>query len=254
MLIQLKRLKVAELKRLTMAYNKLMNIPHPSQLRKQELIDYLHQKLDLNEKGFVKIEHPKLKQSISEALRRMEQENKKSKDEYNKLVKEIEDDIKRNKKDVKPFIPYRDTLSKSEREEQDKDFKYYFETGKIALKNLEIPKTKKEIKELEAREKAVKKLLEQEAKEKAEARSKYNQEAMKRGKPKKPTKKPEKKPEKKPVEEDDDDEELTPEQKKMQAYFASIKDPIQRMKEVKEYMIKQRENIRKKVEAKEKKM
>jgi len=233
MLIKLNRLKVGELKKLTMAYNKLMNIPHPSQLRKQELIDYLHQKLDLNEKGFVKIEHPKLKQSISEALRRIEQENKKSKDEYNKLVKEIEDDIKRNKKDVKPFIPYRDTLTKEQKKEQDKDFKYYFETGKIALKNLEIPKTKKEEKELKARELAVKKLLDQEAKEKAEARSKFNQEAMKRGKPKKPTKKP--------VEEEkieDDDDELSPQQKKMQAYFASIKDPIQRMKEVKEYMFK----------------
>ena len=136
------------------------------------------------------------------------------------------------------FIPYRDTLSKSEREEQDKDFKYYFETGKIALKNLEIPKTKKEEKELEAREKAVKKLLEQEAKEKAEARSKRNQEAMKRGKPKKKQVKQVKQV--KPVDDniDDDDDELTPEQKKMQAYFASIKDPIQRMKEVKEYMFK----------------
>lgn len=238
MLIRLKRLKVGELKKLTMAYNKLMNIPHPSQLRKQELIDYLHQKLDLNEKGFVKIEHPKLKQSISEALRRMEQENKKSKDEYNKLVKEIEDDIKRNKKDVKPFIPYRDTLTKEQKKEQDKDFKYYFETGKIALKNLEIPKTKKEEKELKAREKAVKKLLDQEAKEKAEARSKRNQEIMKKVKEKSKPKKKQVKQVKQEKIEDDDDEELSPEQKKMQAYFASIKDPIQRMKEVKEYMFK----------------
>jgi len=241
MLIRLKRLKVGELKKLTMAYNKLMNIPHPSQLRKQELIDYLHQKLDLNEKGFVKIEHPKLKQSISEALRRIEQENKKSKDEYNKLVKEIEDDIKRNKKDVKPFIPYRDTLTKEQKREQDKDFKYYFETGKIALKNLEIPKTKKEEKELKARETAVKKLLDQEAKEKAEARSKRNQEIMKKVREEKKAKEDKKKKpptKKKVVKEDDDDEELSPEQKKMQAYFASIKDPIQRMKEVKEYMFK----------------
>ena len=68
--------------------------------------------------------------------------------------------------------------------------------------------------------------------------------------PKKPTKKQQKQPEAEPENnEEEDDEELTPEQKKMQTYFASIKDPKERMKAVREYVISQRENIRKKVES-----
>ena len=47
---------------------------------------------------------------------------------------------------------------------------------------------------------------------------------------------------------------MTPEEKKMQEYFASIKDPEQRKKEVSKWLISQRANLRKKAEAREEKL
>jgi len=264
--INLKKLKAPEIRKLAKAYNKLNSIPHPSILKKDDLIKYLKERLETNNKGYINLDklHPKLIMTIQPAIDRLKQQYEESKKNLEKIFKEIEEDIKKNKKKENKFIPYRDTLTKEQRDEQDKRFKYFIETGKILTKTIETRKTKKEIKELEAREKAVKKLLDKEAKEKAEARSKFNQEIMKKVREelkakkeaKKPTKKQKKVPEEKvelEPEEDEEDDEMTPEEKRMQAYFASIKDPQQRMKEVKEYMIKQRETIRKKVEAREKK-
>jgi chemotaxis protein histidine kinase CheA len=248
--INLKKLKATEIRKLAKTYNKLNSIPHPSTLKKSDLILYLKERLETNNKGYINLDllHPKLKKVIQPGIDRLKQQFEESKKELEKTIRDIKEDIEKNKKQEKPFVPYRDTLTKKEREEQDKRVKYLIETGKILTETIETPKTKKEIKELEAREKAVKKLLEKEAKEKADARSKFNQEAMKKAKL--PTKK-KVKVEKVKEENIDEDDELTPEQKKMQAYFASIVDPKQRMKEVKEYVIKQREAIKKQVEAKE---
>ena len=254
MYINLKRLKVIEIRKLAKAYNKLNNIPHPSTLKKDDLIKYLKERLETNNKGHINLDklHPKLKKTIQQAIDILKEQYEESKKELEKTIKDIEEDIKKNKKKEKPFIPYRDTLTQKERDEQDKKLKDFIKTGKLYTEVIEIPKTKKEIKELEAREKAVKKLLDEEAKQKAKARSKYNREIMKKVREELTKKQPKKEPdedEDEDEDEDDDDDE-TPEQKKMRAYFASIKDPKERMKAVKEYMISQRENIRKKVEEK----
>jgi hypothetical protein len=259
MYINLRKLKAPEIRKLAKAYNKQNLIPHPSTLKKDELIKYLKEHLETNNKGHINLDtlHPKLKKTIQPAIDRLKEQYEEAKKELEKTIKDIEEDIKKNKKKEKTFIPYRDTLTQEERDEQDKRLKYFLETGKIYTEVIETPKTKKEIKELEAREKAVKKLLDEEAKEKAEARSKFNQEIMKKVreelKAKKEATKPTKKQKKVPEEKEEEDDDETPEEKKMRAYFASIKDPQQRMKEVREYMIKQREAIRKKVEAREKK-
>ena len=257
MYINLKKLKVPEIRKLAKAYNKLNNIPHPSTLKKSELITYLKEHLETNKKGHILIDHPKLQKSIQSAIDRLKEEYDQSKKELEKLEKEIRADIEKYKSKQKaPEPSFRDSLSKEERDAQDRRMKHLIETGQFLFeKQPERKRTKKEIE----REKAITKQLDEERKAEQEARSKRNQEIMKKvreemkaefkSKPKKPTKKKEQpQPEEEEEEEDDD---MTPEEKRMQAYFASIKDPQQRMKEVKEYMMKQRKAIRKKVQAKE---
>lgn len=256
--LNLKKLKVKEVRKLAQQYNKLNNIPHPSTLNKDELIKYLKEKLPTNGRGYINIDllHPKLVKSIQPGIDRIKQEYEESKKKLEDFENEIRADIERHKSKQKaPEPTYRDTLTKEQREEQDRRFKHYIKTGELLFeKQPERKRTKKEIE----REKAITKQLDEERKAEQEARSKRNQEIMKKvreelkakeekRKLKKPTKKKE---EEKPEEDEEDD--VTPEEKKMQAYFASIKDPIKRMKEVKEYMFKQRETIRKKAEEREK--
>lgn len=263
MFINLKRLKAPEIRKLAKAYNKLNSIPHPSILKKAELIKYLKEHLETNNKGHINLDilHPKLKKVIQPGLDRLKQQYEEAKKKLEETIKEIEEDIKKNKKKENKFIPYRDTLTQKEKDEQDKRMKYLIETGKLYTEVVEIPKTKKEIKELVTREKAVKKLLDEEAKEKADARKKFNQKIMKKVREQlkaKEEKKKSKKIVKKEVKEDEEDEEdeeddETPEEKKMRLYFASIKDPEQRKKEVNKWIMSQRQKIKEKVEARERK-
>ena len=245
--INLKKLKAPEIRKLAKAYNKLNSIPHPSTLKKDELIQYLKERLETNNKGYINIDslHPKLKKSIQPGIDRIKEQVEEAKKNLEETIKEIEEDIKKNKKKVfvEKFIPYRDTLTKEQREEQDKRFKYFIETGKLyPTTTKETPRSKKEIE----REKAIVKQLEEERKEKEEARIKRNQKIMKKvreelkAKEDKKTKKPTKKEVKEEEEEDDEED---PETKKMALYFQTIKDPKQRMKEVREYvMSKQKKN------------
>jgi hypothetical protein len=248
MFINLKKLKAPEIRKLAKAYNKLNSIPHPSTLKKDELIKYLIERLETNNRGFLNIDslHPKLKKSIQHGIDRISKLNEEAKQNFELTIKEIEDDIKKNKKPEEKFVPYRDTLTKEQREEQDKRFKYFIETGKFYPSEIkETPRSKKEIE----REKAIVKQLEEERKEKEEARIKRNEKIMKEVREKlkekeaKKTKKPTKKPKPQEPIEDDDDVEEDPETKKMALYFQTIKDPKQRMKEVREYiMSKQKKN------------
>jgi len=245
MFINLKKLKAPEIRKLAKAYNKLNSIPHPSTLKKDELIKYLKERLETNNRGFLNIDslHPKLKKSIQPGIDRISKLNEEAKQNFELTIKEIEDDIKKNKKPEEKFVPYRDTLTKEQREEENKRFKYFIETGKFYPSEIkETPRSKEEIK----REKAITKQLDEERKEKEKARIERNEKIMKEVREKlkekeaKKTKKPTKKP--KPIEDDDDVEE-DPETKKMALYFQTIKDPKQRMKEVREYiMSKQKKN------------
>lgn len=245
MFINLKKLKAPEIRKLAQAYNKLNSIPHPSTLKKDELIKYLKERLETNNRGFLNIDslHPKLKKSIQPGIDRISKLNEEAKQNLELTIKEIEDDIKKNKKPEEKFVPYRDTLTKEQREEQDKRFKYFIETGKLYPSEIkETPRSKKEIE----REKAITKQLDEERKEKEKARIERNEKIMKevreklKAKEAKKTKKPTKKEVKEEEEEDDEED---PETKKMALYFQTIKDPKQRMKEVREYiMSKQKKN------------
>ena len=245
--INLKKLKAPEIRKLAKAYNKLNSIPHPSTLKKDELIKYLKERLETNNKGYINIDslHPKLKKSIQSGIDRIKEQVEEAKKNLEETIKEIEEDIKKNKRVEEKFISYRDTLTKEQREEQDKRFKYFIETGKLyPTTTKKTPRSKKEIE----KEKAIVKQLEEERKEKEEARIKRNQMIMKKvreelkAKEDKKTKKPTKKEVKEEEEEEEDDEE-DPETKKMALYFQTIKDPKQRMKEVREYVLsKQKKN------------
>jgi hypothetical protein len=248
MYINLKRLKAPEIRKLAKAYNKLNLIPHPSILKKADLIKYLKEHLETNNKGHINLDslHPKLKKVIQPEIDRLKQQYGEAKKNLEETFKEIEEDIKKNKKKENKFIPYRDTLTQKEKDEQDMRMRHLIETGQLYTEVVETPKTKKEIKELETREKAVKKLLDEEAKQKAEARRKFNQEIMKKvreelkQKPKPPTKKKEPEPE--------EEEEETPEEKKMRLYFASIKDQVERKKQVNKWLLSQRQRLKEKAE------
>jgi hypothetical protein len=267
MFINLKRLKVPEIRKLAKTYNKLNLIPHPSTLKKSELITYLKEHLETNKKGHVNVDHPKLQKSIKSAIDRLKKEDEEAMKEFEETIEEIRADIKKNKpKQKQPEPSYRDTLTKEEREKEDRKLKHLIETGKFLFDDQpERKKTKKDIEHDERIKEAVK-AIEKEREAEQEARSKRNQEIMKKvreemkakkqtkvkeEKPKKPTKKKVKE-EVKEKEEEFIDEDETPEEKKMRLYFASIKDPKQRMEEVKKWMMSQRQNIKKKVEAREK--
>ena len=56
MFINLKKLKAPEIRKLAKAYNKLNSIPHPSTLKKDELIQYLKERLETNNKGYINID------------------------------------------------------------------------------------------------------------------------------------------------------------------------------------------------------
>ena len=249
MYINLKRLKAPEIRKLAKAYNKLNLIPHPSILKKADLIKYLKEHLETNKKGAVFVDHPKLQKSIKIAIDRIKKEDEEARQNLDKTLKDIEEDIKKNRPEDKPQIAYRDTLTKEQKAEQDKRFKYFIETGQIMPTDTEILISKKEKKELEAREKGVKKLLDKEQKQRDEVIKKRNQEIMKKvkeelkQKPKPPTKKKEVK-----ETEPEEEEEETAEERKMRLYFASIKDPVQRKKEVNKYLLTQRQRLKEKAE------
>jgi hypothetical protein len=251
MYINLKRLKAPEIRKLAKAYNKLNLIPHPSILKKADLIKYLKEHLETNIKGAVFIDHPKLQKSIKKAIDRIIKEDEEAKQNLEQTIKDIEEDIKKNRPEDKPKIAYRDTLTKEQKAEQDKRFKYFIEKGQIMPTDTEIPISKKEKKELEAREKAVKELLDKEQKQRDEVIKKRNQEIMKKvreqlnEKPKSPTKK-KKVEEEQPEEEEEEDE--TAEEKKMRLYFASIKDPVERKKQVNKWLLSQRQRLKEKAE------
>jgi hypothetical protein len=260
MYINLNRLKVPEIRKLAKTYNKLNSIPHPSTLKKSELITYLKEHLETNKKGHVNVDHPKLQKSIKSAIDRLKKEDEEAMKEFEETIEEIRADIKKNKpKQKQPEPSYRDTLTKEERDKQDRKLKHLIETGKFLFDDQpERKKTKKDIEHDERIKKAAK-AIKKEREAEQEAKSKRNQEIMKKvreemkakedkKKPKKPTKKKQEE-----VEEEEEEDDETPEEKKMRLYFASIKDPVKRMKEVKKWMISQRENIKKKVEARESK-
>ena len=258
MFINLKRLKAPEIRKLAKTYNKLNSIPHPSTLKKADLIKYLKEHLETNKKGAVFISHPKLQKSIKEAIDRIKKEDEEARQNLEKTIQDIEKEIRpkiKAREEADKTISYRDTLTKEQRDEQDRRMKHLIETGELLIEPQKPSKRSK--KDIE-KEKAIVKQLEEERQKEREARSKRNQEIMKKvreelkakeDKIKQKPKKPTKKKVKEEVKEEEDEE--TPEEKEMRLYFATIKDPKQRLKEVREYLIKQRDNIRKKVEAKE---
>jgi len=133
MYIDLKRLKLPEIRKLAMKYNELKKIPHPSTLKKGALIRYLKEKLGTNEKGHVLVNDPELKKSIKSAINRMKKEYDESKKKLMETIENIEKEIKPKLKEIKEretFIPFRDTLTQKQRDESDRRFKYFLETGR----------------------------------------------------------------------------------------------------------------------------
>jgi hypothetical protein len=241
MFINLNRLKAPEVRNLAKAYNKYKAIPHPSTLRKGELIKYLKDNLQQNKRGWVFVEHPELQKSIEAGINRIKKEDEEAKEYLETTFKNIFDEIERNRPKERKTVEYRDTLTKEQKKEQDKQLKHFIETGTF-LHEPHIPKrTKKEIE----KEKEIQRQLEEERQKERDERAKRNREIVKRTreelknkkeKKKSPVKKIQKE-EKSTNEEEYIDEDETPEEKKMRLYFASIKDKAERMKEIQKYMI-----------------
>ena len=100
MFINLKRLKAPEIRKLAKAYNKLNSIPHPSILKKAELIKYLKEHLETNNKGHINLDilHPKLKKVIQPGLDRLKQQYEEAKKNQKKQLKKLKKILKRTRK------------------------------------------------------------------------------------------------------------------------------------------------------------
>jgi len=133
MFINLKKFKAPEIRKLASAYNKLNNIPHPSTLKKADLIKYLKEHLETNNKGYLNIEslHPKLKKTIQPGIDRLKEQYEESKKNFDKTLKDIEEEIKNKYPKKEAQKPYRDTITKEQRDAQDRRMRHFIETGQI---------------------------------------------------------------------------------------------------------------------------
>jgi hypothetical protein len=181
MFVNLTRLKVPEIRKLAKTYNKLNLIPHPSTLKKADLIAYLKERLETNKKGHVNIDKPELQRSIKKAIDRIKKEDEEAKQNLEKTFQEIEKDTRmKQKQKVEPEPTYRDTLTKEQRDEQDRRMKHLIETGEFLFEEQPERKKTKEDKEHDKRIREAAKAIEEEREKEREARTKRNQEIMKK--------------------------------------------------------------------------
>jgi hypothetical protein len=251
MYINLKRLKAPEVRKLAKTYNKLNLIPHPSILKKADLIKYLKEKLETNKKGAVFVDHPKLKKSIQPAIDRIFKEDEEARLNLEQTMNQIEKEIKTKISAIKERekdVP-RLKLTKEQKADEERRLKHLIETGKVLYEPVETPKTKKEIEEQKKLEELAQKYREEAKLKQEKERSKRNQEIMKKVKEELKAKEKKKKPKpptkKKEVKEEVEDEvEEDPETLRMAEELAKIKDPEERKRRANQIIFERIKKIR----------